>query len=762
MVKSLYTGVSGMKTHQWRMDVIGNNISNVNTVGFKGDVPVFKDIAYMTKRSPSAATSTLGGINPSQVGYGVGMNSVTANMTQSGYTSSDNVWDMSIVGNGFFQVMDGAGNIYYTRAGNFKVDDDGYITNANGYHVLGTNGNSQGQPADSEILRIVIPDTNAHTSTATKRINNSNVTVTVTSPSNNTDMSVSFQNSTYPYATFSNNILTIFFNTDAQYESKDDFDRAIQQALDAGGINLPDDVQLTVGFDSIPDNTDAIAAHNSVVDGYEFSTTTAMAQLHTAFTPAGSQKDSHAYISFDVADPKNSDIIKINYGGTSGTAEAVYTSGVWTLTLYGNTTRADIKDALESHEATNQAAPKLTLNSFVVPSEANKDDIIKDWSFNTGGTGHGITSGTPEYANGIQLKGAPQRALAGSLDLEVQDAGEFGNTYKVVFSSTSGYDKTNVSWDENTLNITVCANTTISEINSLIKEASRGDSKRIIEFNNISGLRRGGVKSSEVVQLSEASTRNASSGLNYVNRDGNSATIAGAAAAATLAAGSYLVETDFNGIQRWSPINQTTGAADTANAIYINDNDDRVLDTTTAAAAFNMEKPDTGIWTPGICDAFFSGNPSISPKDGADAFFTQVAKSMSTFNLQEGRTGSEQSLDTITDYMIQADGTILGKHSIHGTMVLGRIDLVTFDNPNGLQKVGGTNFAATVASGEAHVKIPTQDGAGEVVAGTLEMSNVDLADEFTNMITTQRGYQANSRVITVSDTMIEELLSLKR
>ena len=64
MVKSLYTGVSGLKTHQQRMDVIGNNIANVNTVGYKTDVVTFADVYYQTKRSPSAATSTLGGVNP--------------------------------------------------------------------------------------------------------------------------------------------------------------------------------------------------------------------------------------------------------------------------------------------------------------------------------------------------------------------------------------------------------------------------------------------------------------------------------------------------------------------------------------------------------------------------------------------------------------------------------------------------------------------------------------------------------------------------
>ena len=161
-------------------------------------------------------------------------------------------------------------------------------------------------------------------------------------------------------------------------------------------------------------------------------------------------------------------------------------------------------------------------------------------------------------------------------------------------------------------------------------------------------------------------------------------------------------------------------------------------------------------------EAFFGGNPSISPMGGADSFFTGVAKSLSTFALENGRLGGAQPLDSC-DVVIQTDGTIIGIHPVHGRLTLGRIDIALFDNPNGLSQAGGTNFAKTVASGEPNLAVAGGDsGAGSVLSNTLEMSNVDLSQEFTDMITTQRGFQANSRVITVSDTMLEELLSLKR
>ncbi|MDE6032007.1 MAG: flagellar hook-basal body complex protein, partial [Oscillospiraceae bacterium] len=160
--------------------------------------------------------------------------------------------------------------------------------------------------------------------------------------------------------------------------------------------------------------------------------------------------------------------------------------------------------------------------------------------------------------------------------------------------------------------------------------------------------------------------------------------------------------------------------------------------------------------------AMFEGNPSLKLGDGDDSFFTKTLKSLSTFNLTDGRYGAPQSWGKLSDVTIQQDGTIIGYHAVHGYMDLGRIDIATFDNPNGLSQIGGTMFAATVSSGQPILNIAGQDGAGNVLSGALEMSNVDLSVEFTDMITTQRGFQANSRTITVSDTLLEELLSLKR
>ena len=132
-----------------------------------------------------------------------------------------------------------------------------------------------------------------------------------------------------------------------------------------------------------------------------------------------------------------------------------------------------------------------------------------------------------------------------------------------------------------------------------------------------------------------------------------------------------------------------------------------------------------------------------------------------TFTLTGGTEFTEQDVGNLTGISIGADGTIMGT-SAAGLQVLGRIDLATFANSEGLMQSGNSYFTATSNSGDAKLAIAGENGTGGLKNSALEMSNVDLSQEFSDMITTQRGFQACSRLITVSDTMLEELINLKR
>ena len=137
---------------------------------------------------------------------------------------------------------------------------------------------------------------------------------------------------------------------------------------------------------------------------------------------------------------------------------------------------------------------------------------------------------------------------------------------------------------------------------------------------------------------------------------------------------------------------------------------------------------------------------------------TQFAENSSTKAIkQDGYT-----MGYLETFKIDQSGMITGVYSNGANRILGQIALATFTNPGGLEKEGENTYVTSNNSGDPNIGTSGVAGNGKVIAGALEMSNVDLAEQFTDMIITQRGFQANSRSITTSDQMLQELLTLKR
>ncbi len=140
MMRSLYSGVSGLKTHQTKMDVIGNNIANVNTTAFKSQSITFSELMYQTTQAASGANTQTGkaGTNARQIGLGVKSGAITASVETSGSSqSTGNPFDIKLTGNSFFIVSDGSSN-FFTRDGSFYVDGQGNLAmSSNGYTVQG-------------------------------------------------------------------------------------------------------------------------------------------------------------------------------------------------------------------------------------------------------------------------------------------------------------------------------------------------------------------------------------------------------------------------------------------------------------------------------------------------------------------------------------------------------------------------------------------------------------------------------------------------
>ena len=157
MMRSLFSGVSGLKSHQTRMDVIGNNISNVNTVGFKSSRVTFADMLSQTQTGASSPTGTRGGTNPKQIGLGTSVASVDLIFNDGSPQSTGKNTDIALSGNGLFVVKDGT-QTYYTRDGAFEFDAQGnYVLPGSGYLVQGWNAVEGVLTTTGPTTNIVVP-----------------------------------------------------------------------------------------------------------------------------------------------------------------------------------------------------------------------------------------------------------------------------------------------------------------------------------------------------------------------------------------------------------------------------------------------------------------------------------------------------------------------------------------------------------------------------------------------------------------------------
>lgn len=579
MVRSLYSGVTGMKGHQTRLDVIGNNIANVNTMGFKSSFTTFRDVYYQSLRGASAGNGTRGGVNSSMVGYGSKVSSVDVNMTQSISSTTGNPWDVSIGGEGFFQVQDSEGNIFYTRSGKFGYDSMGYLVDSNGYYVLGTQAQGNkvvGQKPGSSRIQMQIPALNPTQASYTMSLNNIQYTLTASNTTTDGNVAVTFLSDNLPasvpaQATVTSTGITVKLNKTFTFKSMDELNTYVNDAIVAGNNN------------------------------------------------------------------------KQHPGGT------------FNLTT----------------------SPVVTF-----PAE-------------------GLT--------GAQICDTPGTNLSGEVSMKNRDPNDTTHGTATNNLQTWGFSFANPPTGSQFSGGGTCENFEITnDANGMWK----------VE------LTIGGKKYNAQVSGGELS-----SGKIRLRADG-----------ATTSTEDYITMVCPNERQLIRMSDQYAAANTDPNQQEVIP--DRPADGYTFTAGIGM--PNVGEYS--ITNAQKSDNLGLGGN---------------VFTMQHGTEGGPQTLADISGFKINANGVIEATHN-GNLLELGRIDLATFDNPSGLEQVGNTYFANTGNTGSMRIVESGTGGSGALASSTLEMSNVDLSQEFADVITTQRGYQANARMITVSDTLLEELINLKR
>lgn len=186
MIRSLYSGVSGLTTHQTRMDVIGNNIANVNTYGYKTMRATFRDIYYQAAKSPMSGKAAYAGNNPSEVGYGVQLGSIDKDMSTSSGQSTGKTWDMMIEGDGLYMTATFNGEnirsdlktreVLYTRMGNFNPDSYGNLATADNRFVLGSRNTLAGLKNTGTLSENALDDVQVKDRNEDGKINASDLT----------------------------------------------------------------------------------------------------------------------------------------------------------------------------------------------------------------------------------------------------------------------------------------------------------------------------------------------------------------------------------------------------------------------------------------------------------------------------------------------------------------------------------------------------------------------------------------------------------
>lgn len=553
MNRAMFSGVAGMKAHQTKMDVIGNNIANVNTYGYKSQRALFSDIYYQTLRSGSTGTANRGGISPSSVGYGSTLSGTQVQMSQSSMQNTGFGLDVAITGEGFLQVMDPDGNIFYTKAGMLDYDSNGYLTDINGNFVLGA-ATADGDPSSQKIRLTNVGAVPAQRPSVTQAINGVDYTITASNSDKAGNVSITMTSS---------------------------------EALPAG-----QDVLASIS------NTGAITLTFNA-----FSKFTDWNQLNDAINKA---------------------ITEANNG-------VKHKAGDFTI---------------------SSSNPDLLLNG-----------------------GAGLT--------GAQLVGANFGTDLGTVT--GMDDGVFGAAGMVVEKVSTDF-------------------------------SGSGDTKFSATFDQASST------------WTIKATVNNKEYVGQLGKDTLSSSI-------LLKNGDEYIQVSNPGYDKFNSAFAASGEAGASNppkdkANWTNGN--KAPDGSAVTATFTPSTPSK--------DLGFGSYP---------------------FVLQGGTAGGAVTLDEL-NVAIGTDGSVVVSNSAIGDVTVGRISLANFANPAALAAAGNNYFTVSANSGEPQLADPGQDGTGALKSSALEMSNVDLSSEFADMITTQRGFQANSRIITVSDTMLEELINLKR
>jgi flagellar hook protein FlgE len=794
MVKSLWSGVSGLQAHQIAMDVESNNIANVNTVGFKYSRANFSDMLSQTYRVATAPQGDMGGKNDLQVGLGTFINSTTKIFSQGSIQNTDKATDMAIQGDGFFVISPDAGATYrYTRNGDFSFDNAGNLVDNNGYIVQGWTKQiaAAGESCDG--------DANYDQ-------------VDTTQPMSNIQVEPGLK---LPAKSSSTIQLKANLNSGSTVESSDciyHLDR-YNKAADLSVVDYFDEQQARNDSDSVDTDTDA-ATPNYLDDQVQLNGQTYYENSYsTNVTYQAKGIDENAASQFVIikdADGNDKIVEKgENFGvlfNSNGEAFNLQSKdpnfdgeGIWLSMKNASVTAAN-----------NVAAGVIPANAIEINDmDGNLLAKVPSVATAAGNTATDNAQAIADAVNAISgTTGVSAEIIAGpKLVLKNDNTGTYKNVNVNVVSATTGFAAG--AHASNTMKQFVY--TDLSAQKAGWKNTDQTDSD-VFYFRTTEDLRDGLQDLALDPDADGAVTANATDDQRWVTVDsyGRYQVNNGYSSTEDLyittdgisgQTNSLFLET-FQSLEGSLPTknyrtSQGLKAATHASSIEVYDSlgskhsvrlEFRKTDSNEWSFMVRVPEPAEisvtepkhifagGIIKFGENGGLASFNPptlSFSPNNGAQGN-QMIRLDLGSIGGFDGVTSLDNTSTTsgisqdgyasgeLLGIRVDQTGTLMGSFTNGRSLALAQVAMAKFTNNSGLTSEGNSMYSQSSNSGEPVVGIASTGGRGSVQASSLEMSNADLSRSLTQLIVVQRGFQANSKTITTSDQMLNTLLQLKQ
>lgn len=757
MLRSLNSGISGMQANQTALDVIGNNIANEGTTAFKSSRTRFQDMLSQTVADAGSASTSQGGTNPSQVGLGTQLAGIDTIVSQGTMQSTNRNLDVAVDGDGYFMVGKGptifrdntinvnqavgahnvdanslsasGSQLLYTRDGSFALDDAGNLLTSNGYRIMGYSLSND-------------PTNTAATATAPNVINAGGFNFQFGPGEALNGYSIALGDvgaGTTATATVDKTNKKIILNGDfsaANAVSSAGVQTAVNNALSQAGIAQT----VSVVGNSTPINGIASSAYANGVDpaapqnvsagGFAFSFN------------QGSQLNGYTIRLGNVSPniPAGSNPISANIDTTNQT---ITINGDFTNAnaITSNAVQTQIQTAIASTPALNGATVSVSGSPMNI-SPSNGIDANGNVSYRglnisfKDASGNGVLSGDTIQLGNINGPTPATASIAGTV---ITINGNINNMSAADYQSALSSLATNVNVSGTP---TLLSNTSSNIINGGANAAApTAVSAGGINFTPGIGSALNGY-TINIGTISAGTTTSVDIDTNKHTITVNGDFVTPGAVTTNQVQAALTNQLSLKGI------NQPIAVGGTP--ITING---------TTSGQLSGGTPVESITNNGVIN-FVDGTKELYSYDN------NLKSLRIPDTVHDPATGQDLR---VTSFSIDKDGVITATLEDKRVATLGQIAMASFKNPAGLDKQGNNLYAVSVNSGDAVVKSgintsgdDNSNGYGDTLQGMLEMSNVDLAQQFTDMIVASRAFQANGKTITTGDQVLQDIINLVR